>query len=126
MFEAAVGGAVPIIHGVRNCFEASEINGIYGILNGTTNYILTKMIQENLSFGVALKQAQELGYAEADPSGDVDGIDTCRQNLHFDGYSYKTENFTGKCSHRGHKRYKERRCCNPCPFGLRNKTSGLL
>ena len=79
MFEAAVGGAVPIIHGVRNCFEASEINGIYGILNGTTNYILTKMIQENLSFDVALKQAQELGYAEADPSGDVDGIDTCRK-----------------------------------------------
>ena len=78
MFEAAVGGAIPVIHGVRNCLKANKVNSIAGILNGTTNYILTKMIDEKQSFDIALKAAQELGYAEADPSADVDGIDTCR------------------------------------------------
>lgn len=79
MFEASVGGAIPVIHGVRNCLKANKVNSIAGILNGTTNYILTKMIDEKQSFDVALKAAQELGYAEADPSADVDGIDTCRK-----------------------------------------------
>ena len=79
MFEGAVGGAIPVIHGVRNCLEANTVNSVAGILNGTTNYILTKMIEEKQSFDVALKAAQELGYAEADPSADVDGIDTCRK-----------------------------------------------
>jgi len=79
MFEAAVGGAIPVIHGVRNCLKANTVNSVAGILNGTTNYILTKMIEEKLSFDTALKQAQELGYAEADPSADVDGLDTCRK-----------------------------------------------
>lgn len=79
MFEAAVGGAVPVIHSVRNCLQANKVTSFSGILNGTTNYILTKMIDEGLSFDTALKQAQELGYAEADPSADVDGIDTCRK-----------------------------------------------
>ena len=79
IFEAAVGGAIPVIHGVRNCLKANKVNSIAGILNGTTNYILTKMIDEKQSFDVALKAAQELGYAEADPSADVDGIDTCRK-----------------------------------------------
>ncbi|MBQ6850246.1 MAG: homoserine dehydrogenase [Oscillospiraceae bacterium] len=79
MFEAAVGGAIPVIHGVRNCLKANKVHSIAGILNGTTNYILTKMIDEKQSFDVALKAAQELGYAEADPSADVDGIDTCRK-----------------------------------------------
>lgn len=79
MFEAAVGGAVPVIHAVRNCLKANSVHSVAGILNGTTNYILTKMIEEGMSFDRALKQAQELGYAEADPSADVDGIDTCRK-----------------------------------------------
>lgn len=79
IFEAAVGGAIPVIHGVRNCLKANKVNSIAGILNGTTNYILTKMIDEKQSFDIALKAAQELGYAEADPSADVDGIDTCRK-----------------------------------------------
>ncbi len=79
IFEAAVGGAIPVIHGVRNCLKANTVNSVAGILNGTTNYILTKMIEEKLSFDTALAQAQELGYAEADPSADVDGIDTCRK-----------------------------------------------
>ena len=79
IFEAAVGGAIPVIHGVRNCLKANNVHSIAGILNGTTNYILTKMIDEKQSFDIALKAAQELGYAEADPSADVDGIDTCRK-----------------------------------------------
>ena len=79
IFEAAVGGAIPVIHGVRNCLKANTVDSVAGILNGTTNYILTKMIEEKQSFDVALRAAQELGYAEADPSADVDGIDTCRK-----------------------------------------------
>ncbi len=79
IFEAAVGGAIPVIHGVRNSLKANTVSSVAGILNGTTNYILTKMIDEKLSFDTALSQAQALGYAEADPSADVDGIDTCRK-----------------------------------------------
>ncbi len=79
MFEASVGGGIPIIRPLINCLAANRINKIVGILNGTTNYILTKMIHENASFSDALKEAQRLGYAEADPSADVDGKDTCRK-----------------------------------------------
>ena len=79
MFEAAVGGGIPIIRPLINCLAANRIDKIVGILNGTTNYILTKMIKENSTFADALKEAQRLGYAEADPSADVDGKDTCRK-----------------------------------------------
>ena len=61
IFEAAVGGAIPVIHGVRNCLKANTVDSVAGILNGTTNYILTKMIEEKQSFDVALRAAQELG-----------------------------------------------------------------
>jgi len=79
LFEGSVGGGIPIIRPLHSCLAANEINKIVGILNGTTNYILTKMIKEQLSFDVALKQAQELGYAEANPAADVEGHDTCRK-----------------------------------------------
>lgn len=79
LFEASVGGGIPIIRPLHQCLAANDIQSISGILNGTTNYILTKMIKENLTFETALKNAQELGYAEANPSADVDGIDTCRK-----------------------------------------------
>ncbi|MBQ3054132.1 MAG: homoserine dehydrogenase [Clostridia bacterium] len=79
LFEASVGGGIPIIHPMYTCLAANEISEIFGILNGTTNYILTQMIQNGQSFDVALKNAQELGYAEANPSADVDGIDACRK-----------------------------------------------
>lgn len=79
LFEASVGGGIPIIRPLHQCLAANEIDEIAGILNGTTNYILTKMINEGLSFGTALKQAQELGYAEADPTADIEGIDSCRK-----------------------------------------------
>ena len=79
LFEASVGGGIPIIRPLTSCLAANEITEIAGILNGTTNYILTKMIREGLSFDTALRQAQEKGYAEADPTADVDGHDTCRK-----------------------------------------------
>ncbi len=78
-FEASVGGGIPIIRPLHQCLSANRIEEIAGILNGTTNFILTKMIRDNMGFDEALKIAQELGYAERGPSADVDGIDACRK-----------------------------------------------
>lgn len=74
-FEASVCGAIPIIKGINECFTGDDIECISGIMNGTSNYILSKMDNEGLSFEVALKQAQEQGYAEADPTLDINGGD---------------------------------------------------
>ncbi len=74
-FEAAVAGGVPVIHGVREGLAGDSLVRVMGILNGTCNYILTRMESEGASFGSALKEAQELGFAEADPTADVDGFD---------------------------------------------------
>lgn len=79
MFEASVGGGIPVIRPLAYDISANDVVEIAGILNGTTNYILTKMFKENDSFECALKTAQELGYAEKDPTADVDGIDACRK-----------------------------------------------
>jgi len=78
-FEAAVGGAIPIVKTLREGLAGNSFARIYGILNGTCNYILTRMEQEKLSFAECLKQAQILGYAEADPSFDVEGHDTAQK-----------------------------------------------
>ena len=79
LFEASVGGGIPIIRPLYSCLAANEITKITGILNGTTNYILTKMFKEGMNFWDVLKEAQEKGYAEKDPTADVDGIDACRK-----------------------------------------------
>lgn len=79
MFEASVGGGIPIIRPLYECLTPDEVTEIAGILNGTTNYILTEMDQKGVSFDDALKQAQALGYAEKDPSADVEGGDACRK-----------------------------------------------
>lgn len=79
LFEASVGGGIPIIRPLNKCLAGNEILQISGILNGTTNFILTKMIKEQMSFDDALKMAQKLGYAEADPTADVEGEDACRK-----------------------------------------------
>jgi len=79
LFEASVGGGIPIIRPLSQCLAANEIIGIKGILNGTTNYILTKMKNEGMEFAEALKGAQENGYAEANPSADIEGHDACRK-----------------------------------------------
>ena len=74
-FEAAVGGGIPIIRSLKVGFAANKINAFYGIVNGTTNYILTKIKKENKDFQTVLKQAQELGFAELDPTMDISGLD---------------------------------------------------
>ena len=79
LFEASVGGGIPVLRPIAQCLAANELSEIVGILNGTTNFILTKMIKEKVSFEDALKQAQDLGYAEKDPTADVEGHDACRK-----------------------------------------------
>ena len=79
LFEASVGGGIPIIRPINQCLAANNIDEILGILNGTTNFIMTKMIKESMSFDDALALAQQLGYAEKDPTADVDGHDACRK-----------------------------------------------
>ncbi len=78
-FEASVGGAIPIIRPLHKCLAANDFTAIAGILNGTTNFILNKMIKENMDFSTALALAQEKGYAEKDPTADVEGHDACRK-----------------------------------------------
>lgn len=78
-FEASVGGGIPIIRPLNQCITADEIEEINGILNGTTNFILTKMAEDGSDFSDVLKEAQELGYAEKDPTADVEGYDACRK-----------------------------------------------
>jgi len=79
LFEASVGGGIPIIRPISQCLAANEVTEIAGILNGTTNFILTKMIREGMEFDEALTLAQELGYAERNPAADVEGGDACRK-----------------------------------------------
>ena len=79
LFEASVGGGIPIIRPINQCLAANNIDEILGILNGPTNFIMTKMIKESMSFDDALALAQQLGYAEKDPTADVDGHDACRK-----------------------------------------------
>lgn len=79
LFEASVGGGIPIIRPISQCLAANEIDEIAGILNGTTNFILTRMIEDQMTFADALHLAQENGYAEKDPTADIEGIDACRK-----------------------------------------------
>lgn len=79
LFEGSVGGGIPVLRPITRCLAANRIDSVYGILNGTTNYILTEMIQCGKSFAQALSEAQEKGYAELDPTADVEGIDACRK-----------------------------------------------
>ncbi len=104
LFEASVGGGIPIIRPLNQCLAANEIEEISGILNGTTNYILTRMIRAGLSFDAALKEAQQNGYAEQDPTADIEGHDACRKicilsSLAFGRHVYPkqvpTEGITG-------------------------------
>ncbi len=78
-YEASVGGGIPVLKPLKECLGGDQITEIIGIINGTTNFILTKMNQEGLSYQVALKQAQEQGFAEADPTSDVEGLDAVRK-----------------------------------------------
>ncbi len=79
LFEASVGGGIPVLHPLTQCMAANRIDEVYGILNGTTNYILTRMVRTGAFFSDALREAQAKGYAEADPSADIHGIDAGRK-----------------------------------------------
>ena len=79
LFEASVGGGIPIIRPLSQCLVANEVDEISGILNGTTNFIFGKMINDNMDFSDALKLAQDLGYAERNPEADIEGHDACRK-----------------------------------------------
>lgn len=99
LFEASVGGGIPIIRPLHMCLAANEIHEIAGILNGTTNFILTKMFRENMSFADALALAQKLGYAERNPAADVEGEDACRKicilaSLSFGEHVYPKDVYT--------------------------------
>lgn len=98
-FEASVGGGIPIIRPMHQCLAANEISEIAGILNGTTNFILTKMVHDQMAFDDALKMAQQLGYAERDPTADIEGHDTCRKicilaSLAFGHHVYPKDVYT--------------------------------
>lgn len=94
LFEASVGGGIPIIRTFNHALTADNILEITGILNGTTNYILTEMTQKGASFDEVLKEAQKLGYAEADPTADVEGYDACRKIAILSSLAFgKTANF---------------------------------
>ena len=79
LFEASVGGGIPLIRPINACLTQEDITAVFGILNGTTNYILTRMEKSGLSFEAALREAQEKGYAERNPAADVEGHDACRK-----------------------------------------------
>ena len=87
-FEASVAGGIPIINALRDCLSANHILSIIGIINGTCNYILTKMINEGASYNSVLKEAQDLGYAEADPTFDVGGFDAAHKLLILASIAY--------------------------------------
>ena len=94
MFEASVGGGIPIIRPLNSSLTPEQVDGITGILNGTTNYILTKMEREGSDFETVLKEAQEKGYAERNPEADVEGYDACRKIAILSSLSYgKNVNF---------------------------------
>lgn len=104
LFEASVGGGIPIIRPMNQCLVANIVDEIAGILNGTTNFILTKMIEDGMQFEDALKLAQELGFAERNPAADIEGHDACRKicilaSLAFGKHVYPesvhTEGITG-------------------------------
>lgn len=79
LFEASVGGGIPVLRPISQCLAANEITEITGILNGTTNFILNKMIVDNMDFGAALALAQQKGFAEKNPAADIEGHDACRK-----------------------------------------------
>ncbi len=118
-FEASVAGAIPIIKVMKEGLVANRIKAIYGIINGTSNYILTKMTEEGVEFSDALKEAQKLGYAEADPTFDIEGIDTAHKltilatlsygiplsynSIHIEGISKISSQDIGFASELGYK-----------------------
>ena len=88
LFEASVGGGIPVLNPMTRCLGANELYEVSGILNGTTNYILSQMLEKGESFDGALKTAQKLGYAEANPAADVEGTDAARKSCILAGLAF--------------------------------------
>ncbi len=91
MFEASVGGGIPIIRPMKQCLTANKITEVMGIVNGTTNYMLTKMSNEGMDYNQVLKEAQEKGYAESDPTADVGGLDAARKLAILSSIAFNTK-----------------------------------
>jgi len=100
-YEAAVGGAIPILRPLRESIVGDHVHRIMGIVNGTTNYILTKMDEEGSDFGAALKEAQQLGFAEADPTADVEGHDAAAKAAILAGLAFHTRVTSNQVSAEG-------------------------
>lgn len=104
LFEASVGGGIPILRPLDQCLAANEVYEIAGILNGTTNFMLTRMVEDDMSFEDALALAQQLGYAERDPSADIEGHDACRKicilaSLAFGKHVFPSQVYTEGITH---------------------------
>jgi homoserine dehydrogenase len=107
-YEASVGGGIPLIAPFQQDLIANDISAIYAIVNGTTNYILTRMAKEGLDFSVALKSAQELGYAEASPTNDIEGIDAAYKLAILATIAFGTEVKPDNVYHEGISRLQAR------------------
>ncbi|MCL2884357.1 MAG: homoserine dehydrogenase [Oscillospiraceae bacterium] len=104
LFEASVGGGIPILRPLDQCLAANRVHAVTGILNGTTNFMLTRMFEDGVSFDEALKQAQHLGYAERNPAADIEGVDACRKisilaSLAFGQHVYPNTVYTEGITH---------------------------
>jgi len=107
-YEASVGGGIPLITPFQEDLVANDVSAIYAIVNGTTNYILTRMAKEGLDFSVALKNAQELGYAEANPTNDIEGIDAAYKLAILTTIAFGTEVKPDNVYHEGISRLQAR------------------
>ncbi len=116
-YEASVGGGIPLISPFQQDLAANDISAIYAILNGTTNYILTQMSQEGLDFASALKRAQELGYAEANPTNDIEGIDAAYKLAILSGLAFHTNVNPGDIYREGISRLQAKDFCYAKEFG---------
>ncbi|HAZ31783.1 MAG TPA: homoserine dehydrogenase [Dehalococcoidia bacterium] len=108
LYEASAGGGIPLISPLRHDLLANKISAIHAIINGTTNYILTKMALEDIDFTAALREAQELGYAEADPASDIEGIDAAYKLAILAALAFQTEVLPGDVYHEGISRLAAR------------------
>jgi len=123
-YEASVAGGIPIIRTLEDGLASDRISSMMGIVNGTTNFILTKMKQENMSYEKALEQATELGYAEADPSADVDGLDAARKMVILSSLAFSTEVHLDDVMVRGMKEIRDGDLEIAADFGYTMKMVG--
>jgi len=123
-YEASVAGGIPIIRTLEDGLASDRISSMMGIVNGTTNFILTKMKQENMSYEKALEKATELGYAEADPSADVDGLDAARKMVILSSLAFSTEVHLDDVMVRGMKEIRDGDMEIAADFGYTMKMVG--